>query len=315
MALNFPSSPTNGQIYTDDNSVVWQYDGVKWNVVTGSTKKIFNGVKVLLSSNYSLTTTSTAISWDAEEFDTGTYWNSGAANRVTILQPGYYNINLVLFAASSGSGYTVDVKLNGSSTITSTVFNANQATEYDEVLQLNAGDYIEVYASDTDGSGALTDSSYMEVTQMGLGVGSGVSSYSAFSGVRTTITTNFNTTSTPTALAWDGTDFNVNANAQALTYWTLSDPAKITVKVNGYYQLNLFIESDSSPGTYTITLRKNGTTTIASSTMGANDQAQFNQIYYLTANDYVEVLVSNSDSTGSIVNESHFEVIRLGYPQ
>jgi hypothetical protein len=314
MALNFPSSPTNGQIYTDDNSVVWQYDSVKWNVVTGSTKKIYSGVKLNLTSAFMLTSTDTAISWDSESFDTGSYWTVSTPTRLTISQSGYYDINLVLFASNAGAGYSAIVKLNGSTVLSSTTFNANQATEYNETLQLSSGDYIEILVSDSTGSGSITTSSYVELTQMGLGVGTGVSSYSAFSGVRTTLTTDFNTTSTPTAIAWEGTDFNVNANAQALEYWTISTPGRITVKVNGYYQLGLFLATDSSAGTYTITARKNGTTSLASSTLGANDSAQLNQVYYLAADDYIEIMVSNSDSTGAITNESHFEVIRLGYP-
>ena len=35
MALNFPSDPTEGAIYTE-GTTTWQFDGTAWNIVGGS---------------------------------------------------------------------------------------------------------------------------------------------------------------------------------------------------------------------------------------------------------------------------------------
>lgn len=314
MPLTFPPSPTNGQTYTDDNSAVWQFDGVKWNVVTGTVKKIFNGVKLLFTTDYNLTSTNAAVSWDSEEYDTGQYWVVGSPSRVTIPQTGYYSVNLLLFASTTGAGYNVTLKKNGSINITTGTFNPNQATEYYETLQLNAGDYLEVYAYENANNGALTTSSYLEVQQMGLGVGTGVSPSAAFSGVRTLLATAFNTTATPTALAWTSTEFDTNANALALTYWTVSDPSKVTIKSNGYYSIQIYIQLGSTGSNYTITLKKNGTTTLSTSTgLSPNDDAWIEETYYLLTNDYIQILVSDAGATGSIANTTHMEVIRQGF--
>lgn len=314
MALVFPPSPTNGQTYTDDNSVVWQFDSVKWNVVTGATKKMFNGAKVIFNTDYNLTSTSTAVNWDAESYDTTGYWNVSTANKIVIPQTGYYSINLVLFASTTGSGYNITLKKNGSVTLTTGTMNTNQAAEYYETMSLNSGDYLEVFASETNAVGALTTSSYLEVQQVGLGVGTGVNSYAAFSGVRTIRSTAFNTTSTPTALAWSSTEFDTNANAQALLYWDNSFPTKINIRVNGYYSVQMYVQLGSAGSNYTITLKKNGTTNLISSTgLSPNDDAWIEETYYLAANDYIELFVSDANATGSIANTTHMEVIRQGY--
>ena len=36
MALNFPDNPTPGQQYTDPNNLVWEFNGVVWNPITGT---------------------------------------------------------------------------------------------------------------------------------------------------------------------------------------------------------------------------------------------------------------------------------------
>lgn len=314
MPLTFPPTPSIGDTYTDSNSVVWQFDGVKWNVITGTTKKIFNGVKVRFDTNYNLTTTNAAINWDSTSFNTGDYWNIANPNKIIISQTGFYTVNLVLFSDSTGAEYNMSLKKNGSTIITSGTMNPNQAAEYYETLQLNAGDYLEVYADELNATGAFTTSSYLEVQQMGLGVGTGVNSYAAFSGVRAELGTAFNTTSTPTALAWTSTEFDTNANALALTYWNVLTPSRINIRTTGYYSIQIYIQLGPTGGNYTVTLKKNGTTNLTSSTgLNPNDDAWIEETYYLQTNDYVEIYVSDANATGSISTTTHMEVIRQGF--
>lgn len=314
MPLNFPSSPTVGQTYTDDNSVVWQFDGTVWNVVTGSTKKFFNGAKVEFTTNYNLSSTNSAVAWDAEGYDTNQYWNSATPARITINQTGYYTVNLLLFASSLGAGYNISLKKNGSTVITSGTLSPNQSAEYYETLVLNAGDYLELYADETSSVGALTTSSFIEIEQAGLGVGVGVNSYAAFSGVRVELSSAFNTTATPTAIAWSSTEFDTNANAEALTYWSAGTPSRITVKVTAYYSIQAYIKNGATGSNYTLTLKKNGTTDLSTNTgLNPNDQAWIEETFYFTANDYIELFVSDAGASGSVTAETHMEVIRQGY--
>lgn len=314
MPLTFPPSPTVGQTYTDSNSVVWQYNGTVWNIITGTTKKIFNGVKLKFNTNYNLTAINSAVNWDAESFDTGSYWNVSTPYRIVISQTGYYSVNLVLFASTTGAAYNMSLKKNGTTTLISGTMNTNQSAEYYETILFNAGDYLEVYADETNATGAFTTSSYFEIQQMGLGVGVGVNSSAAFSGVRVLLGTAFNTTSTPAALTWTGTEFDTNANAEALTYWSAGTPSRVTVKSTGYFSIQIYIQLGATGSNYTITLKKNGTTTLTTSTgLNPNDDAWIEETYYLTANDYVEIFVSDANSTGTISTTTHMEVIRQGF--
>lgn len=99
MALNFPSSPTTGQTYTDDNYAVWRFDGVKWDVITSTTKKLFSGAHVELGTNFSLTPTPTAISGGVTAivpFDTDNYFRVAYPSRIYVPTNGFYRINLIL---------------------------------------------------------------------------------------------------------------------------------------------------------------------------------------------------------------------------
>jgi hypothetical protein len=313
MALSFPPSPTVGQTYTDSNSVVWQYDGVVWNVVTGSTKKVFNGIRAGFTAPVSLTDTLTVVSFTSEVYDTGNYWINSNPTRITIPQTGYYNINSVIFSSSSGAGYMIQLKKNGSTTISSVTINANQATEFDQVLFFDANDYIELFATETTTSGSITADSFVEVTQVGLSIGSGVSSYQAFSGVKTELTSAFSTSTIPSAVLWSTTEFNINANAESLTYWSSGEPGKITVKVTAYYQLIAYIRTNNAGGTYTVNLRKNGTTSVATGTLGVNETATIDITQQFDTNDYIELVVSESTNAGAITVDSYLQLIRMGY--
>lgn len=313
MPLNFPSSPTNGQIYTDDNSAVWQFDGVAWNVITGTTKRLFNGVQVGISSSFYLTSTSTGISWDIENFDTGNYWSVSQPTRITVGSTGYYNLTCTFFTPNVGAGYEFVIKKNSTTTVTSTNINANQSAVYDETNFFSAGDYIEILASETTNTGYLSVDTVVQLTLLGLALGTGINSNSAFSGARTELTSAFNTTSTLTPLDWDVTVFDTNANALALQYWSALTPSRLTVLNNGFYQVSGVIETQSGlGGQFTVSLRKNGSTTITTATINSNDSVNIDRIYQLSANDYLEILVSDTLASGQITTESFLEIQRLG---
>jgi hypothetical protein len=290
---------------------VWQYDGVKWDVITGTTRRLYNGVKLGLSVVWSLNTQLGPVSWDVEQFDTDGYFTLSAPTRIVIPQTGYYNINSVIFTSGTGSAFRVTIRKNGTTDISDVDLGANQTANYEQVLLLDAGDYLEVLARESSDSGQLATGTFVEVTQLGLAIGTSISNFNAFSGVRTRLTSAFATNDTPTAVAWSTTDFNTNANSLAVTYWDNETPGRITIATNGFYQINSFVETGSSD-TYTLVLRKNGDTAISTANLGGNNTAQIDQIYELQATDYLELVVSDSGSSGSLTTKTYLEVIRMG---
>lgn len=312
MPLIFPPAPTTGTTYTDDNSCVWQFDGVKWNVVTGTTKRLFNGVKIGLSINYSLSNVLAPVSWDVEYIDTTNYYSSLDPSKIYIPATGYYTINVNVFADNSGAGYNVAITQNGVTTLSTGIMNPNQAASISAIYYFNQGDYIQFLASETSSNGALSNDTYFEVVLAGYALGTGVTPYSAFSGVKTDLNINYSTSSTPSAIIWTGTTFDTNANALAQTYWLLAQPTRITIKNTGYYEISSFLQTDTAGGTYTVTLKKNGLTTLSNATMQANETAMLDQVYQLNENDYLEIFVSDTLGSGAMTDECYLQVVRMG---
>lgn len=311
MPLQFPSSPTTGATYTDQNSVTWVYDGVKWFVTNGSTKKMFSGVKISLASPFACSNTSTAISFDSEAYDTDSYYNAITPERLEVPANAFYRINATIFTASQGTSYVVEVKANNT-TLSSVILNGSQASRYDEIVELNRGDLIRVYVSEATATGSIAADSFIEVSTIGLSIGTGVTPFQAFSGVRVTSSTSIATTTTPTAISWDSSAFNSNADVLGNNYWSSSsNPSRITIKTSAYYRVRSLIKAGSS-GTYTVTIKKNNVTTLASATLNANEVAQTDEVYNFQANDYIQIIANNATSTGSLTTDTYLEVVRIG---
>lgn len=317
MALNFPSAPVALQTYTDDNGVIWEFDGIKWDVVTGTSKKLFSGAKVSLTSAASLTATATALDFDVEDFDTGNYYDFAQASRLSVAETGYYRIAGTFYTGAAGSGesYIFTLKKNGSTTLTTQTCSANQSANYDATILLTAGDYLEIFVSEASATGTLLVGSYVEIQRLGFSAGSVINQADIFSGVRTLVSSAITLSSTPTAISWTSTDFNENADALGNVYWTAGAPTRITIKTTGYYQIKSFLTTGSAgtSDSYVITLKKNNTTNIVSSTnLGPNDNANIDQLFSFAANDYIELFVSNTGSVGTILSSVYLEFIRVG---
>jgi hypothetical protein len=149
------------------------------------------------------------------------------------------------------------------------------------------------------------------MTRVGLAQGTNIPSASAFSGVRTLISGAYNTTNTATAIAWSSTEFNQNANPAGDFYWTAGDANRINIGLTGFYRLKGEIFAGSTEA-LTLNVRKNGTTSIANTSIPANGYAELDDIYQFNQNDYIQLLVNDSTSTGTITANTYLEVVRLG---
>ena len=311
MALNFPSTPATGQQYTDTNAVIWEYDGVKWDVITGTANKMFSGCKIGLSSNVNLTSTLTAINFNVEQYDTDSYFTNSNPTRITFNRDAFYRVNLSAYTGASGASHVITLKKNGTTTLANTVIAPNQYTNYDQIVQFSDSDYIELYSSDSAATGYLTTGTNIEMTRVGLAQGTNIPSALAFSGVRTIISSAYNTTSTPTAMPWASTAFNQNANPAGDFYWSLSTPSRIYIGLTGYYRLKAEIFAGTTEA-LTIDVRKNGSTSIANSSIPANGYAELDDIFQLTQGDYVELVVNDTSSTGTVTINTYLEIVRQG---
>lgn len=313
MPLNFPSSPTNGQQYTDDNAVVWEYDSVKWSVVTGTANKTYSGCKIGFTADYNLTSTETAVSFDDEIFDTDLYFTLSQDTRITFRRSAFYRINLSIYTSADGSSYTVTLKKNGTVELASAVLSPNQFTNYDEIIELSENDYVEIYALDSASTGALTSSSILEITRIGLSIGTFIASADAFSGARAVFDTSssYATTSTASAINWYTAGFDQNANPAGETYWNSTDVSRLTVKITGFYRIKAVIVTGATDS-YTAELKKNGATSLGTANIEPNGYAQIDEIYELSVNDYIELYINDQNSTGSLLDNSYLEIVRVG---
>jgi len=316
--LSFPASPTNGQQYTDSNGKVWEYDGVKWDIATSNSSRQFSGVKVLVTSPISLIDTDTIIGFDTEEYDTATYFLPASPTTVTIPRTGYYRINLQVQTGPGGAGnsYSVTLTRNGTG-----LFNddmaPNQAGTYDDTLLLNVGDVIQLLANEVNSQGTLILGTSLEVQLAGYTFGGAVTPGFEFSGVKVNLQSTVSTTSTPTAITWTTNDieYNINADAAGSVYWTSDTPTRFTISTTGYYRIKAFFfaGTDGADNSYTINVRKNGTTTLDSGSIGPLGTAELDETYQFTSTDYLEVLVSNSGGVGTIQNSNtSLALTRLG---
>lgn len=318
MALNFPSSPTDLQLYTDPNSVVWQYNATKgvWIKFSTQTIKEFSGAKLVLNANKSLTSTELPLEFDNFDFDTDEYFNFGQfPSRINVKRTGYYRLNLLIATSNQGTGasYTFSIKKNGTMILTSDNAGPNQFLYYDEIALLYAGDFIQVFVSDVNGVGEITTDSVFEIERVGFGLGTTTNASNGFSGVKVILTSQESMTSTPTSIQWDTASININADPNSNVYWSVNNRQNLTIYTTGYYRVKGTLESNNlgSDNSYLLTLRAAGST-LDSSTIGANERLDIDETYYFTSGSIIDVQASNNGATGALTTGSFLQLIRQG---
>lgn len=316
--LSFPANPSNGQEYTDPNSKVWQFDGVKWDRSVSEAVKQFSGVKAIISSPVSLTATPAPINFSNTSYDVGNFWNVSTPSIITIPRTGYYRINFQVESGVQGSGnsYNTTLYINGVG-FNATDFASNQVVSYDEILLFNAGDTVEIYGSEETAVGAFTTNTYLEIALLGYTFGSSIVPGFEFSGIKVDLASSIATTSTPSAISWTANDiqYNTNANAAGAVYWSVSNPTRFTIATTGYYRIqsNIVTGVQGSSDSYNINLRKNGITTVESASIGPLDILQLDETYYFTSTEYLELVISNTGNIGEITApETSLSITRIG---
>lgn len=148
-ALDFPSSPTNGQTYTANGST-WTYNSAttSWlanNAVTvGPSFHAYVGATTTSVPN----NTFTKIGLNTELFDTDNCFDSTTNFRFTPTVPGYYQFNGSITLPSAMSGLMqLSIYKNGSEALR---LNQSQSTWWtlsgSGILQMNGTtDYVELF--------------------------------------------------------------------------------------------------------------------------------------------------------------------------
>lgn len=317
MTLSFPANPTNGQQYTDPNGKVWEFDSVKWNVAIASGNKEFSGVKIELTSAFALSDAESPVTFDSAVYDTANYFSVLSPSIITVPRGGYYRIKTNIQTGVTGEGASYSIQLLRSGL---TIFTANMAANqngvYDEVLLLNSGETVQLYAGETAGVGTLATGTVIEVYLIGYTFGGNITPGFEFSGLRADLFSDIGMTSTPTPITWTVNDitYDINANAAGNTYWSNLDPTKFTISTSGYYRLNAYFltSEQGSENSYTIDFRKNGTT-LESGSVGSLAVVQLDETYNFTSGDYLQIYVDNDGSVGDIkASDTSISLTRLG---
>ena len=145
----------NDTVLTADSTAA---TGLKW--ATPSAGAAFSGAQARNSSSQSITNnTETAIIFDSEIFDSGTYWASGNNTRFTVPSTGKYSISVSVLFNYSVAGYqTIKIYKNGAFAyqvdrvgFTGTSSNAFSLGKT-SLISLTASDYVQAFYYQNSGS-------------------------------------------------------------------------------------------------------------------------------------------------------------------
>lgn len=110
-------------------------------------------------------------------------------------------------------------------------------------------------------------------------------------------------TDTSTVLAFNSERFDTTANAGSTMHDNVTDNSRLTCRYAGKYQISACIRfASNSTGVRQVTLKLNGTTTIArqstSALNGLQTDVNVSCLYDLAVNDYVQVEVYQTSGSG-----------------
>jgi len=130
-----------------------------------------------------------------------------------------------------------------------------------------------------------------------------------FSGAKLILNDAVVLTDTLTAISFPSSEFDTG------TYYSAGSPTKVTANQSGFYRVNVLLNTGTQGigASYSFQILKNGLVELAADTAGANQTIYFDQVLNLSSGDYIEVLVSETGATGTILNTSFLEIQRVGF--
>ena len=256
------------------------------------------------------TSTTTKIAFDAEEFDVGGIADPTTNDRFDIRKPGKYLVHASAYVPGLDLGEYVTVAIfkNGASLYgnnrASTATDQGATNEVSTVMDLVAGDYLEMYIWHNEGASQNTSTSKdlrpsMEVVQVDAsGGGNPEMSARVYNNAAQSIP---NTT-------WTALTFNSERFDTSNIHSTSSNTSRLTAPTGGKYLITgtaCFTNNVTGFRTFAFTI--NGTYINQSSTSnsGAFDSCQSpSTVYQLNAGDYAEFMVYQNSGGALNINSS-----------
>jgi hypothetical protein len=302
---------TDGQVLTYDDATSKWINADPTGGSGGATE--FSGAHIARSTAQSLTAGQyDPISWDTVDYDTDLYWDAGNPTRLTVPADGKYFVHFNVFTVVAA---TLTIRLNGGSYLAykgaPPDHGGDERTEMTEVLDLSAGDYIELYIRRASTGNVGSDESYLHASIYKL---SG-STYEGFNGVRTTKSSNQTITAvTHTAITFDGEDYDTNSYHDNAT-----NNSRLTAPSDGYYHISGVLDEVSNASTaarYAYIWKGDVATTALAydsweSVNGGATRRSISTTAFLSEGEYVTLGVYFGSNGGDIGAASTFDMFKV----
>ena len=273
----------------------------------------FSGCKATRSTDMSISaTTSTAITWDTEEYDTDGYHSTSSnTSRLTVPAVGKYRVTGNLRFAAGEAGF-VTLRKNGDTSggilAQSAIAPATQATDAFNAaslaveVALAANDYVELVvftntASDVKAGGSGYGQASLSIQRL-----DSTPVNTSFSGARVYNNANISLAdSTVTPVTFNSERFDTDGYHD-----TGSNTNRLTIPATGYYLIGCGIEyAANGTGDRIVTIRDSSGTSVASESAGAatasqNTRLSPSTLIYATAGEWFEV--APFQSSGGALN-------------
>lgn len=274
------------------------------------------GAGVVNSVNQAIATAAErALGWNTEQFDNGGYYNNAFLTRLTVPtgQDGLHAFDVNLRYSVNTTGYFV-VRVNSGTIVGFAPKHWDSEGGFGmaaggNVLNLNAGDYLEVFGLSTAANNVVSPGAGTTPAFSIQRIGGGTGVAGTFVGVKAYhSTTQSINNATETAVLFDSEDFDADN-----LHNTSSNTERITVNRTGVWRFTYRVRhsSVSATGARYSYLRINGTTKVEGSehsipgsttadptTIGTADVE-------LTTGDYIEVLTFQNSGSARDIGFAH----------
>lgn len=262
------------------------------------------GANVTRSANQSITNaTPTALSFDTEINDTGSYWDGGSPTRLTFGVTGWYVFGVsVEMTVDDGVTSTLQCLLNGATSLGFSQREATWAREHILIARyMTAGDFVEFIVTHTAAAARnFTGRGWVGFKASGQGANV------------TKLATQSMTASTDTAWIFtaeqrdDGGFFDIGA------------PTRLTIPVTGWYLAGGIAEGPAASGFYKDFVRVDGTGTDGIANAGEGQPAttragiNCNAAHHFTLTQYFELMFGNSAGVARTPQNAYAWVLEIG---